>query len=174
MKKFGASEFRTIRAVIYLIFGLSAGLPVLHYYFFCEDYVDISHWSMLSFGVYYVIGAIIYAMRFPERFFPGKFDVWFHSHQIFHVLIVIAAWIHLNNIQEIAFLRILQQNKNAVTTEGIPKVLFPWHEGRRDLWRKESTGDNDKRDTFSFMCLSTSSGRKLNQRRRSLEERRQD
>jgi hypothetical protein len=61
-----------------------------------------------------------------------------------------------------------------VTTEGIPKVLFPWHEGRRDLWRKESTGDNDKRDTFSFMCLSTSSGRKLNQRRRSLEERRQD
>ena len=111
LKKFGASEFRTIRAIIYLIFGLSAGLPVIHYYFFSSDYVNISHWSMLSFGVYYVIGAIIYAMRFPERFFPGKFDIMFHSHQIFHVLIVIAAWIHLNNIQEIAFLRILQQKE---------------------------------------------------------------
>lgn len=27
-----------------------------------------------------------YGFRFPEAFFPGKFDVFFHSHQIFHVL----------------------------------------------------------------------------------------
>ena len=30
-------------------------------------------------------GAIIYANRVPERWFPGKFDLWLHSHQLFHV-----------------------------------------------------------------------------------------
>jgi adiponectin receptor len=24
----------------------------------------------------YITGAIIYAVRIPERFFPGKFDIW--------------------------------------------------------------------------------------------------
>ena len=30
-------------------------------------------------------GALVYAQRVPERWFPGKFDLFFHSHQIFHV-----------------------------------------------------------------------------------------
>ncbi|GFH23238.1 uncharacterized protein HaLaN_20824 [Haematococcus lacustris] len=29
-------------------------------------------------------GAGIYAARIPERWFPGKFDILLHSHQIFH------------------------------------------------------------------------------------------
>lgn len=31
----------------------------------------------------------------PERLRPGKFDVWGSSHQIFHILIVLAAMAHL-------------------------------------------------------------------------------
>lgn len=49
---------------------------------------------------------MIYAARVPERFFPGRFDIMFHSHQIFHIFVVVAALIHLSNIQEIAFARI--------------------------------------------------------------------
>ena len=30
-------------------------------------------------------GAAIYAMRIPERWYPGKFDLVLHSHQLFHV-----------------------------------------------------------------------------------------
>lgn len=29
--------------------------------------------------------------RVPERFQPGRYDVWGSSHQIFHVLILLAA-----------------------------------------------------------------------------------
>ena len=29
--------------------------------------------------------------RVPERFHPGRYDVWGSSHQIFHVLILLAA-----------------------------------------------------------------------------------
>ena len=40
------------------------------------------------------IGAALYATRFPERYKPGAFDVAFHSHQLFHVAVVVAACIH--------------------------------------------------------------------------------
>ncbi len=44
------------------------------------------------------IGAILYACRFPERMFPGKFDLAFSSHQLFHVCVVVAAAIHYKAI----------------------------------------------------------------------------
>ena len=43
-------------------------------------------------------GAILYACRFPERMFPGKFDLAFSSHQLFHVCVVVAAAIHYKAI----------------------------------------------------------------------------
>lgn len=33
--------------------------------------------------------------RIPERWRPGAFDIWGSSHQIFHVLVVLAAATHL-------------------------------------------------------------------------------
>jgi len=27
-------------------------------------------------GCLYILGALFYALRVPERFFPGKFDIW--------------------------------------------------------------------------------------------------
>ncbi|XP_076860563.1 adiponectin receptor protein 1a isoform X3 [Brachyhypopomus gauderio] len=51
-------------------------------------------------------GAGLYAARIPERYFPGKCDIWFHSHQIFHVLVVAAAFIHfygVSNLQEFRY-----------------------------------------------------------------------
>lgn len=40
------------------------------------------------------LGALVYAMRVPERWLPGRFDLLLHSHQIFHLLIVLAALVH--------------------------------------------------------------------------------
>ncbi|KAJ3115070.1 hypothetical protein HDU96_001234 [Phlyctochytrium bullatum] len=45
----------------------------------------------------YLVGAFIYVEKYPERLFPGKFDLFFHSHQIWHVLCVVAAVFHLND-----------------------------------------------------------------------------
>lgn len=33
--------------------------------------------------------------RIPEKLAPGSFDIWGSSHQIFHVLVVMAAGAHL-------------------------------------------------------------------------------
>jgi adiponectin receptor len=32
-------------------------------------------WLILM-GLLYIIGTMFYALRIPERFFPGKFDIW--------------------------------------------------------------------------------------------------
>jgi len=45
-------------------------------------------------GVLYIIGAVIYALRIPERFAPGKFDILGASHQIFHFFVLAAAVTH--------------------------------------------------------------------------------
>ena len=39
-------------------------------------------------------GASMYARRWPECRFPGKFDLVFSSHQLFHICVVVAATIH--------------------------------------------------------------------------------
>ena len=41
-----------------------------------------------------------YAERIPERFAPGKFDLFGASHQIFHTFILLAAWSHHTAICE--------------------------------------------------------------------------
>ncbi|GMN34900.1 hypothetical protein TIFTF001_004970 [Ficus carica] len=45
-------------------------------------------------GVFYGLGALVYAARIPERWWPGKFDIAGHSHQLFHVLVVAGAYTH--------------------------------------------------------------------------------
>jgi len=39
----------------------------------------------------YIVGVVIYLTHIPERFFPGRFDFFLHSHQIWHVCVFLAA-----------------------------------------------------------------------------------
>lgn len=41
-----------------------------------------------------VISNLGMQFRIPERFAPGHFDIWFSSHQIFHVSILCAMYVH--------------------------------------------------------------------------------
>jgi adiponectin receptor len=83
---------------MFVAMGLSAVFPVCH----SIKLYGLSHmresigldWVVLQ-GALYILGAGIYAARFPERTKPGYFDIWGSSHQIFHVLVVLAAASHL-------------------------------------------------------------------------------
>ncbi|KAI9206630.1 adiponectin receptor protein 1 [Polychytrium aggregatum] len=96
-KHFSRPQYRQTRAILFTSLGLSGIIPVLHTTIasgalFAERSMSLS--SVITEGVLYVAGAFIYASRVPERWFPGKFDFWFHSHQIFHILVVSAAVVH--------------------------------------------------------------------------------
>jgi adiponectin receptor len=63
----------------------------------------IRHWeiiySLLFMGMFYIGGAMIYLFHIPERFFaPGRFDLCGHSHQWWHILVVVGIFAHYQGI----------------------------------------------------------------------------
>lgn len=117
MDRFGEKQFRPIRATVFAVFGLSGIVPGVHwllqqgYRAWVIDSLRTSFFLLVLMGVLYIVGAVLYACRIPERFFPGKCDIWFHSHQIFHVLVVAAAFVHYHGIHELAHFRIFKANQ---------------------------------------------------------------
>ena len=88
-------RFRVYRSMIYVCSGAAIFCPII-YYIAHEGTsklpLDLNENFALGYGFLmafqYVLGAFIYASRIPERFWPGKFDYIFQSHNIWHVLVV--------------------------------------------------------------------------------------
>jgi len=103
--KFSEPSYRHWRAIVFISMGLSSIAPTLHlaitdgimWMFKRASF----HWLILM-GILYIAGAVIYALRIPERFFPGKCDIWFQSHQIFHLFVVAAAYVHFYGLMVLA------------------------------------------------------------------------
>ncbi|GAA5870331.1 hypothetical protein JCM16303_001966 [Sporobolomyces ruberrimus] len=96
-------SFRRLRTWLFISLGLSAVLPVSHavYRYGLEAAsANISLFWLALGGGLYIVGALLYAERTPERFAPGRFDLFGSSHQIFHVMILLAAWAHWTGITE--------------------------------------------------------------------------
>ncbi|PHU27330.1 Heptahelical transmembrane protein ADIPOR3 [Capsicum chinense] len=93
---FQTPEYRIIRASLFFGMGLSGAVPILHKLFLFWHQPEALHTTgyELLMGIFYGIGALVYAMRVPERWMPGKFDIAGHSHQLFHVLVVAGAYTH--------------------------------------------------------------------------------
>lgn len=106
--KFGTAAYRPVRAIGFAAFGLFGIVPGFHWLSLHQDEfmasIDLktSFISLITMGVLYILGASLYAARIPERFFPGKCDLFLHSHQIFHVLVTIAALTHYYGINILA------------------------------------------------------------------------
>ncbi|WVQ62430.1 uncharacterized protein L199_000570 [Kwoniella botswanensis] len=83
---------RILRTSTFLFLGCSATIPIVHIiinegYDHAKQTIAVD-WIFKA-GVTYILGAAIYATRYPERLYPGKFDIFFSSHQIFHSLVVV-------------------------------------------------------------------------------------
>ncbi|SMY20961.1 unnamed protein product [Zymoseptoria tritici ST99CH_1A5] len=124
--KFRTPEWRPVRALMFVLMGLSAVIPVVHGvskygYAQMEQRMGLSY--AIGQGVLYIVGAAIYAGRVPERFNPGAFDIWGSSHQIFHVLVVMAAVTHF-----VGLVKAFDNEHSARTLVGFveAKGLLPW------------------------------------------------
>ena len=78
-------EYRTFRASLFVGLGITSASPIIH---LIKDnglaYVVErgALYHALIMGALYITGACLYAARIPERFMPGKCDIWFQSHQV--------------------------------------------------------------------------------------------
>ncbi|KAI6658613.1 Adiponectin receptor protein-like [Oopsacas minuta] len=108
---FNRPKFRIFRALLFGCVGSFGVIPAMHAIGVQGLGPAMSLGGMaLMFcgGMFYIVGAGIYAIRFPERIFPGKCDLLLQSHTIFHIFVLIAATFHyfsLLRIQEIRILR---------------------------------------------------------------------
>jgi adiponectin receptor len=97
---FGTPKYLMFRTGIFLSLGFFGLVPVSHLVWqfgLFDPHVTVMIGPLLLMGLLYTLGAIIYATKFPERFYPGRFDVWFSSHQLWHICVVAAALVHFVN-----------------------------------------------------------------------------
>ncbi|XP_038237272.1 adiponectin receptor protein 2-like [Dermochelys coriacea] len=105
---FATPQYRAVRAGVFLGLGLSGLVPTLHFMLAEGPLRAVTAGQMgwlLLMALLYILGAVVYAARVPERFFPGKCDIWFHSHQIFHVLVLAGAGVHLHGVSQLQAFR---------------------------------------------------------------------
>lgn len=113
-RRFGAPNFRHWRAIFYAAFGLSSVSYVVHGLMLHGWELQDSRMSltwMCRMAAANLLGAAIYAARvsvclswitrplsntrqIPERWVPYKFDICGASHQLFHIAVTVAAWLH--------------------------------------------------------------------------------
>ena len=93
---FDKPKYRSIRAILFVLVGLASGLPGIHIVFLRDPFIsptaNVFLWALG--GAIYVSGAFIYALRFPERYFTGRFSYVGSSHNIWHWFVLTAAIIH--------------------------------------------------------------------------------
>jgi adiponectin receptor len=92
---FDNNEYRKLRTVLYCVVGLSCGLPGFHY--LIADLTYVSYCNLYLWGLggfFFVFGAFIYFKRFPERKYPGRFDYFGQSHNIWHFFVLLGGITH--------------------------------------------------------------------------------
>ena len=94
----GGSKMRSLRGGVFSLLALSAMLPIFHgvavngWHAACIHFG--AHWFMVE-GMFLLLGVGTFVSRVPERLSPGLFDIWGHSHQIFHTCAVLGTVSHL-------------------------------------------------------------------------------
>ncbi|KAG6724023.1 hypothetical protein I3843_03G231900 [Carya illinoinensis] len=91
-----SGKYRGFRALLFSSMGLFGIIPAIHAVF--VNWGNPQRNATLAYeaamAVSYLTGVLVYVSRVPERCKPGWFDLVGHSHQIFHVLVVMGALAH--------------------------------------------------------------------------------
>ncbi|GER51600.1 adiponectin receptor protein [Striga asiatica] len=91
-----SGKHRTLRALLFVSMGLFGVVPAAHALVINWDHphrnITLAYEGAMALS--YLLGTTFYVGRFPERWRPGWFDLAGHSHQIFHVFVVLGALAH--------------------------------------------------------------------------------
>ncbi|CAF0873846.1 unnamed protein product [Adineta ricciae] len=93
-------RFRPFKAILFIALGLYGVAPATHACIIhgLPRMFDMGFLYLCIMAVAYIGGGVAYAVRIPERFFPGRFDIVGQSHQILHVAVIAAVYLHFYGI----------------------------------------------------------------------------
>lgn len=99
-------RYRGHRAIFFTLLGILGVIPLIHMSFLSLPYYMNLVYIEIVMGCLYLTGVFIYITLIPERFIPDVFDFTGNSHNIWHVLIILA-----NITQLLACLFSMEKNK---------------------------------------------------------------
>lgn len=89
-------EYRKFRALLFFSMGFSGIVPAIHALIVNwsepRRFIALAYESAMALS--YAVGTLFYVTRIPERWRPGWFDLAGHSHQIFHIFVIMGALAH--------------------------------------------------------------------------------
>jgi adiponectin receptor len=94
----GGNKMRTLRGGVFSLLAISAMLPILHSVIelgWTRASNEIGACWYLAEALSLLTGVSVFVCRFPERLSPGTFDIWGHSHQLWHTFAVLGGAFHV-------------------------------------------------------------------------------
>lgn len=92
-------KYHTFRVCVYVILTGSGVFPLIHVNFILPISETWPYTVGLAMEIMiYFLGLMIYVFQVPERWFPGRFDIWCHSHQVWHMFVLAAAFTHFATV----------------------------------------------------------------------------
>ena len=94
--RFHSEKWRLLRVGLFTGMGVSGVAPLMHSVYLNHGIPLATRGAiqMVLMGASYLGGVVFYAARVPERWLPGKFDLLFNSHQIWHVAVLLGVFNH--------------------------------------------------------------------------------
>ena len=99
--RFRSPALRPYRAAMYGGLGASAIVFITHGLLLYGWKLQNRRMSLNWMGLmtfFNLTGAFAYVIRVPERWYPRKFDIYGNSHQILHVMVILAGLAHMFGI----------------------------------------------------------------------------
>ncbi|KAH9887093.1 hemolysin-III channel protein-like protein Izh2 [Xylariomycetidae sp. FL2044] len=91
--RFSEPHLRPLRAATFGSLALSTLIPVVHalaaYGYAVQSRRMALQWVLATL-IFNSLGAAAYALKFPEKWYPRRFDVFGASHQIMHIMVLFA------------------------------------------------------------------------------------
>lgn len=75
--------------------------PIVHRLFACFYYEEDCNESIpyhMQQIVWFMASGFFFASDVPQKYFPGKCDIFFHSHQIFHICIMMCTLVQMDGV----------------------------------------------------------------------------
>jgi adiponectin receptor len=100
-----APRYAGLRVACFTLLAVSGCVPVFesllfrHSWAYVNSAFQLTRYTLPS-GLLQLAGGLMYALRIPERFAPGRFDFVGHSHSNFHVIVVLAIFVHAYGLWE--------------------------------------------------------------------------
>ena len=116
---FPANIVLRVRLMAYYTAGAFVIAPLVHsiyrwglYSDHVRKYINDGYLGLVGF--LYIFGTFFYISRIPERYFPGKFDLVFASHQIWHLTVFLAAYVHYYGAVELYLWRVEKELQSSL------------------------------------------------------------